>query len=223
MIRLIAFDWNGTLFSDTQTILNADNIVLNRFSVKPIGIKKFRESFQVPVIHYWKALGLSDAFLKKNLKKMENYFTGVYEPLADKTRSRAGVKAVLEFLKKEKIISIIYSNHTTPNIERQLNRLKINNLVARVLARAIGDNSQIHSRTKEQKLLSFIKQQKLKPREVLTIGDTEEEIEIGKKHGYRTVAITGGYNTTPRLKKHKPDFLIHNMLNLTKIVKKLNM
>jgi phosphoglycolate phosphatase-like HAD superfamily hydrolase len=85
-----------------------------------------------------------------------------------------------------------------------------------------SDQSHVFGRTKEQKLFGFVKQNKLKPREVVSVGDTEEEIQIGKQYGYHTVAITGGYNTTARLKKQKPDFLIHNMLELKKIVKQLN-
>jgi len=222
MIKLVAFDWNGTLLSDAQTITNADNKILKTFGVKPITVQKLRESFHIPVINYWKALGLSDAFLKKNLDKMESLFPAIYEPMADKTRTRAGVKEVLKFLEQQNISSIIYSNHTTINIERLLKKLKINKLIVKVLARDIGDFSHIHARGKEQKLRDYIKIHKFKPHEVISIGDTEEEIEIGKKYGYHTVAITGGYNTTGRLKKHHPDFLIHNMKELMGIIKKLN-
>ena len=222
MIKLIAFDWNGTLFSDAQTIVNADNKLLKKFGIKPITIKKFRQSFHMPVIHYWKNIGLSDSFLKKNLNEMESLFTSYYEPLADKARTRSGVREILKFFSENKIQSIVYSNHTTVNIEKQLRRLKINHQIHKVLARALGDNSQIHTRTKETKLLNFVKEHKFKPDQVISVGDTEEEIEIGKQYGYHTVAITGGYNTTARLTKHKPDFLIHNMKELIGIVKKLN-
>jgi len=54
------------------------------------------------------------------------------------------------------------------------------------------------------------------------VGDTDEEIEIGKKYGFHTIGITGGHQTNQRLTKHHPDFLIHNMLELKKIVQKLN-
>ena len=130
---------------------------------------------------------------------------------------------MLKYLHSKKVSTIIYSNHTLKDIHKQLERLNIEKYFDTVLARSDGDISHMHSRGKVQKLSDYVKTKKFKPREVMSVGDTEEEIETGKTHGYRTVAITGGYNTTPRLKKHKPDFLIHNMLNLTKIVKKLNM
>lgn len=67
-----------------------------------------------------------------------------------------------------------------------------------------------------------MKNLKLTKKEVLLVGDTEEETDISKTEGFYTVAITGGYNTTTRLKKLKPEFLIHNMLKLKKIIKELN-
>ena len=62
MIKLIAFDWNGTLIADTQIIVKADNFILKKFSVKAITVQKFRESFHIPVINYWKNIGLSENF-----------------------------------------------------------------------------------------------------------------------------------------------------------------
>ena len=222
MIKLVAFDWNGTLFADTQTIVKADNLVYKKFGQKSITLKQFRECFHVPILDYWKNLGFNPEFRKKNADKMEKFFSIVYEPLADKTRSRAGSKKVLKYIKKLGIQSIIYSNHTLINIEKQLKRLGMSKLITKTLARDDGDYSHLHARGKTQKLNDYVKTRGFKPQEVLSIGDTEEEIEIGKKYGYHTVAITGGYNSTPRLKKHHPDFLIHNMLELKKIVRYLN-
>jgi phosphoglycolate phosphatase len=138
-------------------------------------------------------------------------------------RTRSGTKEVLQWLHQQNILRIIYSNHNLPNIYRQLARLKINHFIDAVLARkGQGDQSHVFDRTKEKKLFAFVKQNKLKPKEVISVGDTEEEIQIGKQYGYHTAAITGGYNTAARLKKNHPDFLIHNMKDLIKITKKLN-
>ena len=68
------------------------------------------------------------------------------------------------------------------------------------------DGSVHNKKTKGRRLAEFISHKKLKPREIISVGDTEEEIEIGKHHGFHTVAITGGYNTIAKLKKHHPDF-----------------
>ena len=73
-----------------------------------------------------------------------------------------------------------------------------------------------------EKLKEYIRQNNFKHHEIISIGDTSEEIEIAHSLGLYSVAVSGGENTTVRLKKHRPDFLINNMLELKKIIKKLN-
>jgi phosphoglycolate phosphatase-like HAD superfamily hydrolase len=86
----------------------------------------------------------------------------------------------------------------------------------------MSDQTHLLKRSKETKLADFIKKYKFKPREIISVGDTTEEVEIGRNLHLHTVAITGGENTTSRLKKAKPDFIIHNLKDLIPIIKKLN-
>lgn len=61
-----------------------------------------------------------------------------------------------------------------------------------------------------------------KSKEVLVVGDTEEEIEIAKQFGCRSVGLTGGNISAARLKAAKPDFLIHNLNQLKSIINNSN-
>lgn len=222
-IKLIAFDWNGTLLSDTNAALLAENIVIKSAGAKPITLLKFQQSFDVPIIKFWLAIGLAEKELKKNIIPIENTFHSNYEKLVNTARTRSETKEVLQWLHQKHILRIIYSNHNLPNIHRQLTRLKISRFIDTVLARTDqGDQSHVFDRNKEHKLRAYIKKNKFKPHEVISVGDTEEEIQVGKQYGYHTVAITDGYNTAARLKKCHPDFLIHNMKDLIGIIKKLN-
>jgi len=222
MIKLVAFDWNGTLLADTQATLNSDNFALKKMGLKTITLRQYQQAFDIPIMKYWENLGYSKNFVKRNFKKLQKYYSGHYELLENKCRARKGAKDCLVWLKKNNIHAIIYSNHVEPHIHKQLIRLRIEKSFKQVLARKIDDNSHHYQRGKEQKLQAYVKEHKLKPKEVVSVGDTEEEVEIGKKLGYHTVAITGGWNSVSRLKKHHPDYLIHNMLELKKIVEKLN-
>jgi phosphoglycolate phosphatase-like HAD superfamily hydrolase len=220
MIKLVAFDWNGTILADTQMNLECSNINFEQYGLKPISLLKFRQTFHIPVSEFW----LANGGKLKDLKIQSENFHKLYLKKVGGTRTRAGSKEVLTWLKKQNIERIIYSNHTIDDILNQTSRLKITGTFSKILARDLktDGHSHVRVRTKEIKLQNYVKIRDYKPQEVLSIGDTEEEIEIGKKYGYHTVAITGGYNTTARLKKHHPDFLIHNMLELKNIVKKLN-
>lgn len=219
MIKLIAFDWNGTILSDTLPALRASNQTFKIYKLKPISLLKFQQTFKIPIKDFWYANGASKNidFLKQSL-----IYHSLYEKEEMKARTRSGVKELLDWLGKNHITRMIYSNHIAPNIIEQLIRLDIHQFFDEILGRPANDHSHVHNRGKDEKLFEYVKKNKLKPKEVLTIGDTEEEIEIGKKAGYFTVGITGGFNTQARLKKHNPDYIIHNMKELIKIVKLLN-
>lgn len=221
MIKLIAFDWNGTLLSDTRACWEGANAEFLAAGVKPISLQRWRQTFTIPYIECMVQNGVDRKTGLKNGKKLARAFHNFYEPRASKCRTRSGVREILSWLKKNQIMAMIFSNHTMVGIESQLKRLKIRESMDIVLAHSTQAGA-LHSKNKGQKLYDYVRIKKLKPKEILTVGDTEEEIEIGKQYGYHTVAITGGYNTTARLKKHHPDYLIHNMLELKKIVKKLN-
>ena len=219
MIKLIAFDWNGTLLADTANSCRASNKVFKIYGLKPISITGFRKTFTIPIKKMWENNGLNKEI---DFLEQSKTFHSIYEEYAVHTRTRQGSKTLLAWLENHRIKQMIYSNHIAPDIIKQLMRLNIFEYFDEVLARSAGDHSHTLNKSKEQKLYDYVKRNKLKPLEVITVGDTEEEIEIGKAAGFYTVAITGGYNTTSRLKKQKPDFLIHKMLELKRIIQKLN-
>lgn len=221
MIKLIAFDWNGTLLADTVCSWEGSSEQLKVCGKKPMSLLKFKQTFAFPYIECLIHNGVEKKFILKNSAKISKTFFDFYEQRAAKCRTRGGVREVLAWLKRQNIKSIIYSNHTLTGIEAQLKRLDIKNHIQAVLAHTDLEGG-LHNKNKGQKLLNYIKSNNFKPSEVVSIGDTAEEIEIGKQHGFYTIAITGGYNTAAELKMRRPDYLIHNMKDLISVIKKIN-
>ena len=208
-IKLIAFDWNGTLLADTKLVIKATNIARSAFGYPAISTLKYKKTFTIPVIDFWLATGGK----KEDMKTEHLHFHPAYERLAKKAQMRPSARELLLWLKKNKIAAVIYSNHTLPEITHKLKMLRIKPFIKAVLARRDAEDTiHLHQRNKQTKLQEYLRQQKLKPKEVVSVGDTEEEVEIGHSLGLHTVAITRDENTIGRLKKHHPDFLIHNML-----------
>ncbi len=77
-------------------------------------------------------------------------------------------------------------------------------------------------RAKQNRLENFLKKHNLQAKEVLIVGDTIEEIEIGKKLGVLTAAITHGNCSATRLKKAEPDYLINTLREVIDITGELN-
>ncbi|KKR51203.1 MAG: hypothetical protein UT84_C0002G0064 [Candidatus Curtissbacteria bacterium GW2011_GWA1_40_16] len=221
MIKLVAFDWNGTLLADTQTVVNATSIELNELYGRKIGLQEYRREFVIPVRIFFINLGIGEKELDKNYKKSAAIFEREYEKRALRCRTRSGSRKLLEWLKSQNIKSAIFSNHEINGVLRQTERLNITNFFDKILANNhMRDAYSIKG--KEKRLIEYLKNQKIPHSEVLVIGDTDEEIIIGHDMGSKTVAITNGHSTTIRLRAAHPDFLINNLVEVIGIVKKLN-
>lgn len=222
MIKLVAFDWNGTILADTNAVVAGDNAVLKYFGRRKTTLKEVQENFIMPIRDFYIAMNIDPKQLDENPGKMWSLFAKAYEPLEKKCRTRSGTKDILKYLKAKKIKVVIFSNHMVLHINKQLQRLNINGFVDEILARPLDDLSHLHKRSKEKKLHDSVNKFKIKPKEVLVVGDTEEEIDIAKHFGYYSVGLTGGNITTARLKATKPDFLIHNLKDLKKIIQRIS-
>ncbi len=221
MKKLIVFDWNGTLLSDTQACFEADNTVIKYFGGQPINLQTYKDTIIIPAIDFYSQHGCDRKEMEENIQRVGEVFHSFYEPRAAKCRTRRGVQKLLTWLKYHSVISIILSNHTITGINNQLVRLGINDYISEVLANASSNYSFI-GRNKKEKLEIFVNKRGYKPKDILIIGDSPEETEIGKTLGIETVAITGGYYSEARLKTAKPDHLISNMSELQEIILRQN-
>lgn len=221
MIKLVAFDWNGTIFADTKAILEGVNRVLELFNIKPTSLINFQRHFDVPVRNTYIALGIPIEKVDKRKSEIAKVFHSSYEPRVAKVRTRAWVRELLAWLSSRNIRSVIFSNHIDEPIRKQLRRLNLEHYFSTVLANSHLETA-FKERAKQNRLENFLKSHNLAAEEILIVGDTIEEIEIGKKLGVLTAAITHGNCSIIRLKKAKPDFLIGSLKEVISIIKKIN-
>lgn len=203
----------------TYAVYESDNEIIKLLKLNPVSLKTYRKYFDVPVNKYYLALGVSQEELDKKSSEITQTFHSFYEPRADKVRTRAGAKELLMWLSKNNIDSIILSNHIFEPIKKQLKRLKIEKYFSEVLANSHLEAS-FKTRSKMDRLKNCMRQHDILAKETLVIGDTIEEIEIGKELGVITIAITHGNCSTTRLKAKKPDYLIRNLKGIIGIINK---
>ena len=221
MIKLVVFDWNGVLIADTEASLDADNHILEVFGGTPVDLKTYRETVIIPSLSFYVMHGVDKQKLVKNTGKWAKIFHEFYEARVAKCRSRQNARKLLKWLKGQSIKSIVLSNHTVKGIGFQLKRLGIKDYISEVLANPAEETS-LYDRNKQEKLEDYVKRNGYEKGEILIIGDSPEEIEMGKALGIANVAITQGYYSTSRLKASNPDFLIANLGELIGIVQGLN-
>ncbi len=220
MIKLVAFDWNGTILSDAVACLAGDDAALMSLGYKPIGLKKFRETFEIPLTTFYAKVGVKNMSPEK-FEEGEAMFHKIYEARAAKCRTRAGARDSLKWLKKNNIPAIIFSNHIAERIKDHLKRLKIEDYFDTVIGNTYT-HELILKRSKGDKLKDYLASKKIDPKEVLIVGDTTEEIEIAHELGGISVALTHGYNSTARLKAAKPDYLLGDLRQIESIIAREN-
>lgn len=217
MIKLVVFDWNGTLLADTAIIYECVNDICKLLNITPIGLTTYRKFFDVPINNFYKAIGFTEAVLNDKNEHFIHTFHQKYELKVAKARSRANARYLLEYLSKRNIPTVIFSNHIKIEVEKQLKRLKLNKYIPEVLANTTKE-SALNGRNKKEKLRIYLEKNNFLPYEVLIIGDTIEEIEIAHDLKTKVAAITDGHCAISRLRKAKPDFLVSNLKEITYII-----
>ncbi len=219
MIKLVVFDWNGVLIADAAATVAVDKELFETFGHKPLSLKEYREIFTMPVKDFFIAAGFTEEEMSQNAVKIQEMFHALYEPRIAKIRTRTGARELLEYIEDRNIEAIILSNHTIEGIQSQLERLGIKKYFSRVIANDI--HATMERKNKAEKLVELVKNSPYKKDELIIIGDSPEEAEAGKRAGIATVAITGGYYSTRRLRDAKPDYLINKLTDMIDIIKKV--
>jgi phosphoglycolate phosphatase-like HAD superfamily hydrolase len=73
--------------------------------------------------------------------------------------------------------------------------------------------------SKGKRLSIYMSEKHIDPKHGIIVGDSIEEIEIGRAEGMVTVAITGGGAAEQRLRAEKPDYVIHSLHELKPILR----
>ncbi len=219
MNKLVVFDWNGTILSDAVQSWKAANICLQYYGAKPISLKRYRETFHFPVIHFYRLNGcdVDDVLARK--EEAYTAFQTAYERLAVNARTRRGSREVLQWLKDNNIPAIILSNYLTVKIEEQLKRLKIEHFFQDVSGHDDGMKI-LQSTSKQERLEAYMKQKGHDPKHAVIVGDSDEEPTLARHLGLTSVGITDGYISEKRLREAKPDHIIHNLKELPVLLKK---
>lgn len=216
--KLIVFDWNGTLLSDTRQSWLAGNACLEFYGAEPLSLQDYREHFTFPIIHFYKKVGLSVDEVLARKDESNVVFQSTYERLAANARTRRGARELLAWIKDQGMTSIILSNYVTDKIEDHVKRLGLGAYFSAISAHTCGGTSILEKTSKVERLSEFMAKRRFKPQDTIIIGDTMEEPAIARALGLTSIGITDGYISTARLKKAAPDYIVGSLKEIKAII-----
>ncbi len=207
MIKLIIFDFDGTLADTERWTLDIYNELAVKYGYPALTLEEFEEMKKMPLnkiiasyeIPYTKMFSL----LKEGQKILKKHINDVsaFEP---------DLKAIL--IKIGKMVGAvgIISSNTKKNIRRFCKNKDIDNIDFIISSPLF---------TKEVKIFHILNRYKIHPQQALYVGDEVRDIESSKKAGVQVAAATWGYNDRILLEQAKPDYLIDNINDLLDIIR----
>jgi len=213
MIKLIIFDFDGTLFDTKYDIARSVNIYLNELGFPSLPQEKI-----------FKFIGNgSDYLLKKSLEEVkannfENYnierFLQIYKEEATKSvKPFDGIVSVLENL-KDKTLYIV------TNKDEESARLILNKFnMEKYFKRVIGRDSYNLKKPDERLMKIIIENENVNKDEILVIGDSEIDFKFAKNSNVLVaIVLWGGIGDVDELKKLNADFILYEPKDILKIV-----
>lgn len=210
--RLIIFDLDGTLVDTVQDITNALNYALKPYDIKSLSASDTMKMVGEGVSRLVeKVLPVEKRHLKDDvIKRFLEYYS---EHLTDKSREYPLVKETLKNLTGFK--KAVISNKREDLSKRLLEELGL----AGYFDLIIGSDTAGEKKPSAVPVLYVISKLGVSSEESIIVGDSNYDIEAGKKAGTKTVAVTYGYR--PREFLTEADYIIDDIRELIPLLHKI--
>lgn len=213
---LIIFDWNGTLLDDTEASVHGANAVMAMFGKEPLSADIFRQHYQVPFVRFYEALGCPD--IENNRAAMNKAFFSVHDALVAEVGLRDGAYDLLNALTNVQATSVVLSNYVVSEIDKQAHRFGVRHHFDTILANEDKHGGMI--RDKKHRIIDYLAICDAQPSCSYIVGDSVEEVEIGRALGFTTIALTGGMSSLERMEAANPHHVAHSLHDMHAILQR---
>ena len=208
MIKLVVFDYDGTIVDSFEIVYNIQRKLEKKFNLGIFTSKKALKDIYMTNFY----TGIKKKYKKKDLSQYKVECEKLNIQAADKMKVFKNLKQVLRKLKK-KYKMVIVSSSFNSVMKKALKKNGID-FFSQILGTEAGES-------KVEKIKKCIKNFKLKPKEIVYVADTVGDIKEAKKAKVKTIGVTWGYHCKKRLSKAKPNKIINKPQQLIKAVEDL--
>ena len=192
-LRLVVWDWNGTLLDDTWLCIDIMNGMLARRGLPIMSHARYQEVFDFPVIRYYERVGYD--FSKESFEKLGTEFIDEYERRRGEPVLMTGALDTLAALGRAGVDHAILSGYRHNTLEQLLAHHGIRKLFTDV----VGADDHYASGKVDQGR-RWIANHHLRPDQVVMIGDTVHDYETAHAMGAHCILMTTGSHSRERLK-----------------------
>jgi len=211
-LKLLIFDLDGTLVDTAQDITHSLN-----FALKPHGLNSLKVEDTIKMVGEGvsrlveKVLPIEKLHLKGDV--MNRFLEYYSEHLIDNSKEYPHIKEILENLIGFK--KAVISNKREDLSKRLLEELGLSEYFDLI----IGSDTAGEKKPSPVPVLYAMTRLGSNPEESIIVGDSNYDIEAGKKAGVKTVAVTYGYR--PKESLTEADYMIDDIRELMPLLHKL--
>ncbi|NIO21840.1 MAG: HAD-IA family hydrolase [Candidatus Aenigmarchaeota archaeon] len=203
MIKLVMFDWDGTIVDglslNYKIYIEITKRLGKRMPESPQDLAKLTNGKYEELYHN---LGIRT---KDEVEKATKSYWELFESLKDEFELFPGIMEVISSLKKRGIRIAIISNCEKPLLAILIDKFGLSGYLDLVVAH--GDTENI--KPEPDQIHFCLEKLKVKPKEAIFVGDMINDIVAARKANLRKViAVTYGWHTREQLEKLKPDVIV---------------
>ena len=209
-VKLVIFDLDGTLVDAYSAIIRSFNHTL-----KKLGLPG-KDSLTIRRAVGWGDKQLLSPFIKREdlTKALSLYRSHHKTALLKYSHLFVNVKYVLKYLRKKGYKLAVASNRPT-----KFSLILIRHLgIKKYFDYCLCADKLRYGKPNPEILLKIARKFSLKPDEVLYVGDMTIDAQAGRRAGISTVIVTTGSSTLAQIRKEKPGLVIHEILELLRVL-----
>jgi len=193
--KYVIWDWNGTLLDDRIHTWTTGNALLKSEGRDEVSLQFYLNNFCFPVSEYYKLLGL-DVENKEHFKKICHFFVSKYMEKISECSVKPEMKVILENIRARGLKQSILSAADQESLITMVEQQGISNYFENIFGLANKEATCKISRGAE---LIEILSSNYKKEEMLIVGDTLHDLEVGKENSVDVVLVSHGHNSKDRL------------------------
>ena len=181
MIKTIIFDYDGVIVDSFSNVHEAYLIICKELGKQcPSSIETFRKIYGFNFKECYQNLGI----VPDEYEKAQKIFKR--EILTKNPRLFPGIKKVIQELNKKYNLVLVSANYKQEVLQK-LGKFGLAEFFTSIMAREnVTEEDHV---SKSRIIMNFIKKHKLKPGEIISIGDRDIDYVVGQKAGLKNIIL----------------------------------
>ena len=206
MLKVIIFDFDGTLADTIDILLSITNRLSAEFGFKSATKE---ELTQLSNLTSWQILrysGISIFKVPLLIRKLKAELRSEIPNI----QLFPGIKEVLQNLKNSGFQLGIITSNSRENVLASLENNGLQDTFTFIYSGSTFGKHKVIKR--------WLKKERVNPEEVVYVGDETRDIDAARKTGVKVIAVSWGFNSQEALAGQNPDFLIERPQELIEIM-----